>query len=113
MDTKRQIKGTTYSIPELVQNAITSADSQPLNLESARKSLAFLGNTNPSDEQVTRYARETVILDILARATGAFGFENQIGKINFSSTDNAIADVNAYLGRRNTAAHARWTTNHR
>lgn len=113
MDTKRQVKGTQYNISELVQNAIAAADSQTLDTEKARKSLAFYGNTNPSDEQVTRYARETAILNNLARATGAFGFENQIGKINFSTTENAIAGVHSYLSRRNSAAHARWTTNHR
>ena len=113
MDTKRQIKGTKYNIPELVQSAIAAADSQPLNIDAARKSLSLMGHQNPSDELVTRYARETAILANLARTTGAFGFGNQIGKIDFSTVETAIAGVQSYLTRRNTAAHARWTTNHR
>lgn len=110
---KRQIRGTQYNVSELVQNAILAADSQPLNLEKARTSLAFYGNRNPSDEQVTRYARETAILNNLARSTGAYGFENQIGKIDFSNTEKAVDDVNAYLSRRNQAHRARWTESRR
>lgn len=110
---KRQIKSKKYNIPELVQNAIADTNSQVLNLDNARKSLTYLGNKKPSDEQVTRYARETAILSALARATGAFGFQNQIGKIDFSSVEKAIAGVDAYLSRRNSARGARWTANHR
>jgi len=114
MNNKRQIKGTEYNVAELVENAIiTAADSQSLNLEKARTSLAYIGNRNPTDEQVTRYARETVILSKLAQATGAYGFENQIGKIDFSSTEKAVSDVNAYLSRRNQAHRARWTASHK
>lgn len=112
MADKRQIKGTQYNVAELVQNAIAAADSQALNLEKARKSLAYY-NPNATDEQVTRYARETAILTALARATGAYGFEGQIGKIDFSSTEKAIAGVNAYLSRRNSARGARWTASHK
>ncbi len=113
MNEKRTIKGTQYNVSEMVQNAIAAADSQSLNLEKARQSLAYYGNHTPTDEQVLRYARETAILNNLAQATGAFGFENQIGKIDFSSTEKAVADVNAYLSRRNQAHRARWTASHR
>jgi hypothetical protein len=113
MNEKRQIRGTEYNIAEMVQNAIAAADGQSFNLEKARASLAYYGNHTPTDEQVIRYARETVILGKLAQATGAYGFENQIGKIDFSSTEKAVADVNAYLSRRNQAHRARWTTSHR
>lgn len=113
MNNKRQIKGTEYNVAELVENAITAADGQVLNLEKARTSLAYIGNHNPTDEQVIRYARETVILNKLAQATGAFGFENQIGKIDFSSTEKTVSDVNAYLSRRNQAHRARWTASHK
>jgi hypothetical protein len=108
MNAKRQIRGAQYNVAELVQNAITAADSQPLNLEKARKSLGYLGNSNPTDELVTCYARETAILAHLARATGAYGFDGQVGKINFTTTETAIAGVNAYLSRRNAAHRARW-----
>jgi len=113
MNTKRQIKGAEYNVAELVQNAIAAADGQALNPEKARTSLAYYGNRTPTDEQVTRYARETVILNKLAQATGAYGFENQIGKIDFSSTEKAFSDVNAYLSRRNQAHRARWTASRR
>ena len=113
MDSKRQIRGEQHNVAELVQNAIAQTDSQPLNLEAARKSLSYLGNSNPTDEMVTRYARESAILRKLAVATGAFGFEKQIGKIDFSTTDNAVASVNAYLNRRIQGNRARWTANHR
>jgi hypothetical protein len=113
MNAKRQIRGTEYNVAEMVQNAIAAADSQVLNLEKARQSLAYIGNRNPTEEQVTRYAREFAILNKLAQATGAYGFENQIGKIDFSSTEKAVSDVNAYLSRRNQAHRSRWTTSHR
>jgi len=113
MNSKRQIKGEQYDVTELVTNAIAEANSQPLNIEAARKSLAYRGNNNPTDEQLQRYARETAILNKLARATGAFGFENQIGKIDFSSVDAAIVGVNSYLNRRIQGNRARWTENHR
>ena len=113
MNTKRQIKGTEYNVSEMVQSAITAADSQALNLEKARTSLAYIGNRNPTDELVICYARETAILSKLAQSTGAYGFENQIGKIDFSSTEKAVSDVNAYLSRRNQAHRARWTASHK
>src|SRR6266508_1246376 len=105
---KRQIRGTQYNVAELVQNAVNEADNQTLNLEKARQSLAYLGNRNPSDELVTRYARETTILDNLANATGAFGFVNQIGKIDFSSVEKSVSDVKAFLSQRNQEHRARW-----
>lgn len=112
MTTKRQIKGEQYNISELVQNAIATADTKELNTEKARETLTRMGHRNPADELVTRYARETAILAILANETGAY-FENQIGKIDFSSTEKAIKSVNAYLNRRNQAHRARWTESRR
>lgn len=117
MNNKRQIKGTEYNVAELVENAIAAADSQPLNIEKAKKSLETLsliyGPRNWTDEEIARYARENAILDNLARATGAGGFQGQYGKIDFSSTEKAVSDVNAYLNRRNQGRRARWTASHR
>lgn len=113
MNDKRQIKGSQYNVADLVLAAIATVNCQALDLEKARKSLAYMGNNAPSDELVTRYARETAILDNLANATGAFGFVNQIGKIDFSSTAKAVEGVNGYLSRRNQAHRARWTASHR
>lgn len=115
MNEKRQIRGKQYDVTELVQSAIATADGQPLNLEKARQTLMgfVYRNPNPTDEQVYRYARESAILNQLARTTGAYGFEGQIGKIDFSDTEKAIDEVNAYLSRRNQAHRARWTASHR
>lgn len=113
MTAKRQIKGAQYNVSELVQNAIAAADSQVMDTVKARNSLRFFGHQNPSEEQIARYARETAILSNLARSTGAFGFENQIGKIDFSTTEKAIAGVESYLNRRIAGNRARWTASHR
>jgi hypothetical protein len=107
MSSKRQIRGESYDVAEVVQNAMAAADAQELDTEASRLELARRGNTTPTDELVARYARETAILAILGRETGA-NFGNQIGKIDFSSTESAVAGVNAYLNRRNSGHRARW-----
>lgn len=110
--TKRTINGTQYNVQQIVDEAIAAADNLTLDTAAARQSLAFLGNRNPTDEQVTRYAREKAILNILSRKTGA-NFAGQIGKINFTNHEQAIQGVNDYLGRRIQGQHANWTANHR
>jgi len=104
---KRTIRGEQYNISELVDNAIASADSRTLDTEAARKSLAFLGNRNPSDAVVNQYARESAILAELQNQTGA-AFSGQIGKIGFADRDRAIAQVNSYLNRRIQGQRSRW-----
>jgi hypothetical protein len=84
MTTKRQIQGQQYNVAELVDGAITQVNGMALDLDGARAKLAALGHRTPSDAIVTKYARESAILSILARQTGA-NFENQIGKIDFSN----------------------------
>lgn len=108
--TTRQINGKKYDVAELVNSAIEKASSKSLNLEIARRGLMYLGHEKPDDELVIQYARETAILDALARATGA-NFGNQIGKIDFSDTEKAIASVEKYLNRRIQGQRARWTAN--
>lgn len=108
MSTKRQIAGKEYKIEELVDSAIATADATELDLTTARESLKYLGNSNPSEELVTRFARETMILKVLGKETGA-QFGGQIGKINFSTRENAIAGVQSYLNRRIAGQHARWS----
>lgn len=108
MTDKRQINGTKYSVEELVDNAINSVDEANLDLNKARTSLALLGNTNPDDALVIRFARETAILKILSRETGA-NFDGQIGKIDFTSREAAITGVNSYLNRRISGQHQRWS----
>ena len=110
--TKRTINGTQYNVPQIVDEAITTVDDMTLDTAAARQSLAFLGNRNPTDEQVTRYAREKAILNILSRTTKA-NFGGQLGKIDFTDREQAIQGVNDYLGRRIQGQHAQWTANHR
>ena len=104
---KRTIRGEQYNIETLVDSAIAAADSRTLDTEKARNSLAFLGNRNPSDAIVNQYARESAILAELQQATGA-AFSGQVGKIGFANRDKAIAQVNAYLDRRNAGHRSRW-----
>ena len=112
MAAKRQIRGEKYNVAELVDEAIAAVDSTNLDLEAAREALARLGHQNPADALVIRYARESAILDILARTTGA-QFAGQIGKINFSDREQAIRGVNSYLNRRIHGQRARWGASHR
>lgn len=88
MADKRQIRGEKHNVAELVQNAMVAIDS--LTFDNAK-------------------SRDAALLRELAKATGAWGFEGQLGKIDFSSTEKAISDVNAYLSRRNQAHRSRWT----
>lgn len=108
MTAKRQIQGQQYNVAELVDGALTQIDGSTLDLDAARAALARLGHRNPTDAIVTKYARESAILNILARQTGA-AFDNQIGKIDFSSRERAIDGVNSYLWRRVHGQRSRWT----
>ena len=106
---KRQIRGEKYDISEIVIEAISSVDAQKnLDTDGARAALQTMGHANPDQKLVTRYARESAILAILAEKTGA-NFRNQLGKIDFSSNEKAIAGINSYLNRRNAGHRARWT----
>ncbi len=104
---KRTIRGEKYNVAELVDNAIAAADGRTLDTDAARRSLALLGNRNPSDAVVNQYARESAILAELQSQTGA-AFNGQIGKIGFANRDNAIAQVNSYLNRRIQGQRSRW-----
>lgn len=108
---KRKIKGKKFNIEELVGAAFAAVQDQKLNLEEARKALTLLGHRDPAEELVIRYAREKALLKHLAGETGA-NFLSQLGKIDFSSREKAIAGVNSYLNRRIAGQHARWTEEH-
>jgi len=110
--TVRAINHTKYNIPELVDAAIAAVDKKAPNLEKAHQSLTALGHRNPDQALITRYARESAILDELARTTGA-NFAGQVGKIDFSTRESTISGVERYLNRRIAGQHARWTKNHR
>lgn len=111
MNQKRQINGTKYNVSEIVTDAIAAVDKMTLDTERARQSLKFMGHTNPTDELVNRYARESAILKELEKATGA-NFSNQIGKIDFSNVETTIENVNSYLNRRINGQHQRYSQNY-
>lgn len=117
MTTKRTVNGQRFSIPELVDSALAAADARMASaywggeIERAQQSLRYMGHSSPDEALVTRYARETVILTALQKVTGA-NFSGQIGKIGFSSREQAIADVESYLNRRNQGQRSRWTASH-
>ena len=104
---KRTIQGEKYNVAELVDNAIAAAAGRTLDTDAARRSLALLGNRNPSDALVNQYAQESAILAELQRETGA-EFSGQVGKIGFANRDKAIAQVNSYLDSRNAGQRSRW-----
>lgn len=112
MTAKRQINGTKFEVPQLVDTAIAAVDSKPLDLERARTSLSYLGHRNPAEQVVIKYARESAILAALSRSTGA-NFQGQIGKIDFSNRESATAGVDSYLNRRIAGQHANWTAGRR
>lgn len=105
---KRTIAGQRYNVAELVDSAISAADSRALNTDAARTALARMGHSSPADALVIRYARESAILAELAHTTGA-AFTGQIGKIAFDNRDKAISQVNAYLNRRIAGQRANWS----
>lgn len=109
---KRTIRSEQYNISDLVDGAIAAAEGRTLDTDAARRSLALLGNRNPSDALVNQYARESAILAELQRETGA-AFSGQIGKISFASRERAVEQVNSYLNRRNSAQRANWTQKQR
>jgi hypothetical protein len=108
MNDKRQINGVKYSVSQIVDDAIAAVDGMTLNTAAARESLTRLGHQNPDEKLITRYARESAILNLLSRTTGA-NFSGQIGKINFANREIAIENVQSYLNRRIQGQHARWT----
>ncbi len=107
MADKRMIRGEKYSIEQVVDSAIATVDAGTLDTEAARGYLMRAGHTNPVDELVNTVARDTAILNLMTRTTGA-SFNGQIGKISFADRDRAIEQANAYLNRRNAGHRSRW-----
>lgn len=107
MMSRRTIRGEKYNIEQIVDSAIRTVDAGTLNINAARRSLAVLGHTNPTDAMVNQYARDKDILAILTKQTGA-AFNGQIGKIEFTNRDKAVSQVDAYLNRRNAGNRSRW-----
>ncbi len=98
---KRTINKQEFDIPAITTEAITYVDSGAAKLdpEFVTMVLRNAGHRDPAPELIARFTREYAILKRLARVTGA-GFDRQLGKIDFSSTDTAIDGVQAYLWRR-------------
>lgn len=107
MADKRTIRGEKYSIEQLIDSAIATVDAGTLDTDAARSYLMRMGHTNPAEELVNTVARDTAILNLMTRTTGA-SFNGQIGKISFVNRDRAIEQSNAYLNRRNAGHRSRW-----
>lgn len=107
MITKRTIRGEKYDIATVVDEAIATVDAGTLDTNAARSYLMRAGHTNPAEELVNTVARDTAILNLMTRTTGA-SFNGQIGKICFVNRDRAIEQANAYLNRRNAGHRSRW-----
>ncbi len=104
---KRTIRGEQYNIAQLVDEAIAAVDASTLDTADADAYLRRMGHTAPTDELVSRVAREKAILTKLEKATGA-SLTGQLGKISFDNRDRAIEQANAYLNRRNQGHRSRW-----
>ncbi len=107
MTDKRTIRGEKYDIAAVVDNAIATVDAGTLDITDAEAYLRRMGHTAPAPELVNTVARDTAILNLMTRATGA-SFSGQIGKISFANRDLAIEQANAYLNRRNAGHRAQW-----
>ena len=97
MANTRQINGTQYNVEALVDEAL--AAELTIDMNAARAALARLGHRTPDEALVSRYARESAILNYLGEKTGA-RFDNQVGKIDLSNRAAAIDGVQSYLWRR-------------
>lgn len=104
---KRTIRGEQYNIEQLVDEAIATVDAGTLDTAAADAYLRRMGHTSPSEELVSTVARDTAILNLMTRKTGA-SFNGQLGKISFVNRDKAIEQSNAYLNRRNAGHRSRW-----
>jgi hypothetical protein len=107
----RTINGEKFDTAQLVNETIEQvrslSDAGNLDLASARKSLSYLGQLNPSDDLVLRYATQVAMLKILGGKTNA-NFEGQIGKWNMSSAETIHQAMSAYLDRRIQGQRSRW-----
>ena len=65
MASRRQVAGQKIDTAATVRQAMDMAESKPLDLADAAKKLGWLGNQNPSDEQIERYARDARLLATL------------------------------------------------
>lgn len=107
MADKRTIRKEKYNIEQLVDEAIATVDAGTLDTDAASAYLRRMGHTNPAEELINTVARDTAILNLMTRTTGA-SFNGQLGKITFANRDRAIEQANAYLNRRNAGHRSRW-----
>jgi hypothetical protein len=106
--TSRQVANRQINTATVVNEAITRANGQALDLDAARAALARLGNNNPAEATVESYAYQVAVLTALEALTGA-STSGQIGKWDFRSAQTLHDAFNAYLGRRVQGQRSRWT----
>lgn len=103
----RQVAKRQINTAAVVNEAITRANDQALDLEGARTALQRLGHSAPTAEQVESYAYQVAVLTALQALTGA-NTTAQIGKWPFASAQSVHDAFNSYLNRRVQGQRSRW-----
>ena len=103
----RQVANRKINTAAVVNEAITRANGQALDLDGARAALQRLGHSDPASEMVESYAYQVVVLAEIAALTGATT-ATQIGKWDFRSAQSVHDAFNSYLNRRVQGQRSRW-----
>jgi hypothetical protein len=103
----RQVANRKINTAAVVNEAITRANGQALDLDGARAALQRLGHSDPASEMVESYAYQVAVLAALQSLTGA-STGGQIGKWNFTSAQSVHDAFNSYLNRRVQGQRSRW-----
>lgn len=103
----RQVANRQINTAAVVNEAISRANGQALDLDGARVALQRLGHSAPSAEQVETYAYQVAVLTALQTLTGA-NATAQIGKWDFRSAQSVHDAFNSYLSRRVQGQRSRW-----
>ena len=103
----RQVANRKVNTATVVNEAITLANAQALDLDGARAALQRLGHSAPTAEQVETYAYQMAVLTALQALTGA-NTTGQIGRWDFRSAQSVHDAFNSYLNRRVQGQRSRW-----
>ena len=103
----RQVAHRQINTAAVVNEAITRANGQALDLDGARAALQRLGHSAPTAEQVETYAYQVAVLAALQSLTGA-NTSGQIGRWDFRSAQSVHDAFNSYLNRRVQGQRSRW-----
>jgi hypothetical protein len=103
----RQVANRKVDTAAVVNEAITRANAQALDLDGARRMLRALGHSDPASEMVETYAYQLAVLAALQSLTGA-NTSGQIGRWDFRSAQSVHDAFNSYLNRRVQGQRSRW-----